>query len=98
VQERLDKNPQAMRVRRETVEHPFATLKMRMLDALSDEAAEERCHRNGVECTRLQSDARDRDYGCRRTTGGHGRVSRELHVEICPHGELFIGSRPHKGG
>jgi transposase len=30
VQTRLDKNPQAMRVRRETVEHPFATLKMRM--------------------------------------------------------------------
>ena len=29
-QERLDRNPQAMRVRRETVEHPFATLKMRM--------------------------------------------------------------------
>jgi hypothetical protein len=26
VQERLDKNPQAMRVRRETAEHPFATL------------------------------------------------------------------------
>ncbi len=30
VQTRLDKNPQAMRVRRETVEHPFGTLKMRM--------------------------------------------------------------------
>ena len=30
VQKQLDKNPQAMRVRRETVEHPFATLKMRM--------------------------------------------------------------------
>jgi transposase len=30
VQTRLDKNPQAMRVRRETVEHPFSTLKMRM--------------------------------------------------------------------
>src|SRR5215470_2967479 len=30
VQQRLDKNPQAMRVRRETVEHPFGTLKMRM--------------------------------------------------------------------
>ena len=30
VQRRLDKNPQAMRLRRETVEHPFATLKMRM--------------------------------------------------------------------
>jgi len=30
MQQRLDKNPQAMRQRRETVEHPFATLKMRM--------------------------------------------------------------------
>jgi transposase len=29
-QKRLDRNPQAMRVRRETVEHPFGTLKMRM--------------------------------------------------------------------
>ena len=30
VQQRLDENPQAMRLRRETVEHPFGTLKMRM--------------------------------------------------------------------
>jgi transposase len=30
VQKRLDKNPQAMRQRRETVEHPFGTMKMRM--------------------------------------------------------------------
>ena len=30
VQRRLDANPQAMRMRRETVEHPFGTLKMRM--------------------------------------------------------------------
>ena len=30
VQRRLDENPGAMRQRRETVEHPFATLKMRM--------------------------------------------------------------------
>ncbi len=30
VQQRLDNTPQAMRVRRETVEHPFGTLKMRM--------------------------------------------------------------------
>src|SRR6478735_6293143 len=29
-QQRLDKNPEAMRMRRETVEHPFGTLKMRM--------------------------------------------------------------------
>jgi transposase len=30
VQERLDKNPDAMRTRRETVEHPFGTMKMRL--------------------------------------------------------------------
>jgi transposase len=30
VQKRLDKNPQAMRQRRETAEHTFGTLKMRM--------------------------------------------------------------------
>ena len=30
MQQRLDANPQAMRVRRETAEHPFGTLKMRM--------------------------------------------------------------------
>ena len=30
VQKRLDENPTAMRMRRETVEHPFGTLKMRM--------------------------------------------------------------------
>jgi transposase len=30
VQERLDRNPDAMRTRRETVEHPFGTMKMRM--------------------------------------------------------------------
>ena len=30
VQQRLDENPQAMRTRRETVEHPFGTIKARM--------------------------------------------------------------------
>jgi transposase len=30
VQQRLDANPQAMRQRRETVEHPFGTIKDRM--------------------------------------------------------------------
>tara|TARA_B100000315_G_scaffold222010_1_gene225794 strand:+ start:377 stop:1819 length:1443 start_codon:yes stop_codon:yes gene_type:complete len=30
MQSRLDKNPQAMRIRRETVEHPFGTIKARM--------------------------------------------------------------------
>ena len=30
VQERLDRNPDAMRTRREVVEHPYGTIKMRM--------------------------------------------------------------------
>ena len=30
VQRRLDEHPEVMRQRRETVEHPFGTLKMRM--------------------------------------------------------------------
>ena len=30
VQQRLDADPQAMRQRRETVEHPFGTIKARM--------------------------------------------------------------------
>jgi hypothetical protein len=30
VQQRLDENPKAMGVRRETVEHPFGTMKARM--------------------------------------------------------------------
>ena len=30
MQRRLDANPQAMRLRRETVEHPFGTIKARM--------------------------------------------------------------------
>ena len=30
VQRRLDENPRAMRQRRETVEHPFGTIKARM--------------------------------------------------------------------
>ena len=29
VQRRLDENPEAMRQRRETVEHPFGTIKIR---------------------------------------------------------------------
>jgi Transposase DDE domain len=30
VQDRLDRNPEKMRVRRQTVEHPFGTIKARM--------------------------------------------------------------------
>ena len=35
VQKRLDENPKAMRQRRETVEHPFGTIKARMARRIS---------------------------------------------------------------
>ena len=60
VQKRLDENPQAMRQRRETVEHPFGTLKMRMgaTHFLMKTSAKGR-HRDGAARARLQSHARD---------------------------------------
>jgi macrodomain Ter protein organizer (MatP/YcbG family) len=55
VQQRLDQNSQAMRQRRETAEHPFATLKMRM--------------RDGATRARLQSLAGDESYRCSTAIG-----------------------------
>ena len=60
VQARLDKNPDAMRTRRETAEHPFGTLKMRIGgDALSDDDAAQGGDRDGIARARLQPHARD---------------------------------------
>ena len=58
-QRRLDENPQAMHQRRETVEHPFGTLKMHGRDAFPDEAAAKRRHRDGTARAVLQPHARD---------------------------------------
>ena len=60
VQTRLNADPQAMRVRRETVEHPFGTLKMRMgaTHFLMKTTAERR-HGNGAARARLQPHPRD---------------------------------------
>jgi hypothetical protein len=58
VQARLDKNPDAMRTRGETVEHPFGTIKMRMgathflMKTLPKVATEMALHA----CARLQFD------------------------------------------
>ncbi len=65
VQQRLDQEPHAKRRRRETVEHPFGTLKMRMGDALPDEDAAEGRERDGAQPARLQSDARHDIVGTR---------------------------------
>ena len=63
VQRRLDENPQAMRTRRETVEHPFNHQCPNGGDALLDEAAQERGHRNGSTRACLQSDSSDEYRG-----------------------------------
>jgi hypothetical protein len=61
VQQRLDKNPQAMRMRRETVEHPFGTLKMRMgathflMKTLPRVATEMALHVLGYNLTRVMN-------------------------------------------
>ncbi len=52
-QSRLNRNPNAMRVRRETVEHPFATLKMRRGATHFLMKRLKCCHRNGTLCTCL---------------------------------------------
>ena len=58
VQQRLDENPEKMRRRRETVEHPFGTIKARMgaTHFLNEDAAT-RGHRDGITRARLQSHA-----------------------------------------
>ncbi len=56
VQRRLDENPDKMRQRRETVEHPFGTIKMWMgATHFLMKRLKNRPHRDGAECARLQS-------------------------------------------
>jgi hypothetical protein len=52
-----------MRVRRETAEHPFATLKMRMGATLPDEASAKGRHRDGATRVGLQSHSHDEHSG-----------------------------------
>jgi hypothetical protein len=90
-QTRLDQNPQAMRVRRETVEHPFATLKMRMGATLSNEAVAQCRTRNGAERTRLQSHARHERCRHQTAPGGNPGVKpycdgHRVTVQVTQHG------------
>jgi hypothetical protein len=52
----LDEKPEAMRIRRETVEHPFGKIKARGRDELSDEATAQREDRDVACRAGLQSD------------------------------------------
>ncbi len=77
VQQRLDANPQAMRQRRETVEHPFGTMKARMgathflTKTLPKVAAEMALSR-----ARLQSDAGHEHHRHQAADRGDRRLSR----------------------
>ena len=81
VQRRLDENPQAMRRRRETVEHPFGTIKARMgathflMKTLPRVAAEMALHVLAYNLTRVMnimgpgpSDRSNPNIGCRAET------------------------------
>jgi transposase len=65
VQRRLDEHPEKMRQRRETLEHPFGTIK----------AAAGRL-RDGTARTRLQSHPRDEDHGYPAAHGGNQDIVR----------------------
>jgi hypothetical protein len=73
VQTRLDRNPDKMRVRRQTVEHPFGTIKSWMgRNALPDDQA--RRHRNGAEHPSLQYETCDAHSGRWQIDGSDPRM------------------------
>jgi Transposase DDE domain len=87
VQQRLDQDPQAMRRRRETVEHPFGTAQdADGRDALPDEDAAEGRERDGAQRTRLQSAARHEYRRYEGVAGSDQGVSAEtpLRVDLKP--------------
>ena len=80
VQRRLDANPEAMRQRRETVEHPFGTIKARMgathflMKTLKERDGAARLAYN---LTR-EHPGRTADDGCGRSRWPYGRLRRPL--------------------
>jgi Transposase DDE domain len=71
VQRRLDEHPEKMRQRRETVEHPFGTIKARMgSNPLPDEDVATRCHRDGTARAGLQSHPCHQHHGRPTAHGG----------------------------
>jgi hypothetical protein len=75
-QARLDRNPGAMPTRRETVEHPFGSIKIRMGHALLGEDVAQGCHRDGVARARLQFDTCTEYYRHQADAGGGHGVKR----------------------
>ncbi len=70
VQRRLDEHPEKMRQRRETVEHPFGTIKARMgATHFLMKTLPTSCLRDGATRTRLQSHPRHEHHGHRAAYG-----------------------------
>ena len=76
VQRRLDEHPEKMRQRRETVEHPFGTIKARMgathflMKTLPKVASRDGAARSG-----LQSHPGRKHHGDPTATGGHAGIA-----------------------
>jgi len=94
VQKRLDKNPHAMRQRRETVEHPFGTVKMRMGAAhFLTKRLPKGGHRDGPARARLQPHEGHEHHG----NPAAGRGDERTALRAKPFPGLFGGERPGKG-
>jgi hypothetical protein len=77
VQRRLDEHPEKMRLRRETAEHPFGTIKARR-HPLPDEDASSGGLRDGTARAGLQYDEGDEHHGCPAADGSdEGIASRK---------------------
>ena len=84
VQARLDRTPDAMTMRRSTVEHPFGTIKcwMGATHFLTHDAAEGG-DRDGAQRARLQHEARDEYHRRRQVAGGDAGGDGQGSLEFC---------------
>ncbi len=75
VQRRLDEHPEKMRQRRETVEHPFGTIKYWMgTTHFQMKTLKTGRHRNGLACAGRQSQTGHEDHGHRPADRSHERA------------------------
>jgi len=85
MQARLDRMPDAMLVRRQTVEHPYGTIKvLDGLDPLLDPHLEAGQHRNEPPRPGLQHQAGDRDHWCRTAAAGDPGLSAWISSQTLP--------------
>ena len=96
MQQRLDRQPEMMRVRRQTVEHPFGTIKawMGWTHFLTQDAGA-RAHRDEPARAGLQPEARDAHPGHRRTDARHAGLGRDR-LFFAPNSNERRDLQPHR--